>query len=99
MTDTDYVKLVEYTEKLAMLEIPSEQKKEFAGQIGEILHFVEKLNSLDTSSVKATAHILPVENVTRKDEVKSQFSREDFLKLAPEHDGVFFKVPAVIQEA
>ena len=96
---TDYVKLVEYTEKLAMLSIPPEQKQEFADQIGKILHFVEKLNSLDTSSVQPTAHILPVENVTRPDEVKVQFTREDFLKLAPEQDGVFFKVPAVIQEA
>ena len=96
---TDNLKIVEYTQKLAMLEMPEAEKNAFADQIGKILKFVEKLNELDTRDVKPTAHILPLENVVRADEVKSLYRREDFLAIAPEHDGVFFKVPAVIQES
>lgn len=95
----DYEKIVDYTQKLAMLEIPPEAKAEFSKQIGRILQFIEKLNELDTTDVQPTAHILPVRNVTRPDEAKPSKDRGIYLAIAPDHDNVFFKVPAVIQES
>lgn len=95
----DYAKIVDYTEKLAMLSIPESEKKEFTAQVGKILEMIEKLNELDTGNIKPTSHILPVQNVTRPDESRPSMERGEFFRIAPDHDNVFFKVPQVIQES
>lgn len=92
----DSQEIVEYTQKLAMLEIPENEKTKFSEQISKILKFVEKLNELDTSEVKPTSHILPVKNVMKKDEVIKSLDRQEYLKLAPKHNNEFFEVPNVI---
>ena len=92
----DSQKIVEYTQRLAMLEIPENEKAEFSVQISRILTLVEKLNELDTSDVKPTSHILPIQNVVKKDEVKQSLDREEYLKLAPRHNNEFFEVPSII---
>jgi len=90
--------IVDYTGKLAHLEISGEEKAEFCTQIGRILNFVEKLNELETRDIPPTAHILPVKNVTRPDTPTPSLARESFLNACPAHDGESLKVPHVIQE-
>ena len=90
--------IVEYSEKLAHIEIPQEQRSEFADQIGKILGFIEKLNELDTDNIEPTAHILPVENVTRKDEVKPSINQDKWLSQAPMHKDDCIKVPEIIKQ-
>ncbi len=91
-------KIVDYAAELARLEIPPDQKKQFSEQIGRILNLVEKLKELNTDHVPPTSHILPVQNVTRPDVHEKDWDRERFLKLAPDRQDEFFKVPAVMQE-
>jgi aspartyl-tRNA(Asn)/glutamyl-tRNA(Gln) amidotransferase subunit C len=97
-TMSESKEIVNHIEKLALLEISPEEKDVFSEQIGKILKFVEKLNELDTAQIKPTSHILPVQNVTRKDTPYPSISRENILKLAPESNSEFFLVPPVIQE-
>jgi aspartyl-tRNA(Asn)/glutamyl-tRNA(Gln) amidotransferase subunit C len=91
--------IVSHVEKLARLRIPDSERERFADQLGSILDMVAKLDELDTTDVSPTAHILSLNNVMRPDVPHPSLDRETILKLAPDTDGPFFKVPTVIQES
>ncbi|WP_243547123.1 Asp-tRNA(Asn)/Glu-tRNA(Gln) amidotransferase subunit GatC [Pseudodesulfovibrio tunisiensis] len=87
---------VDKVARLARLDLPREKVELFAGQLGDILDYMDKLGELDTSDVDPMYS--PVEHTTvlRKDEVKKEYSREDVLSNAPEQDGQFFVVPRIV---
>jgi aspartyl-tRNA(Asn)/glutamyl-tRNA(Gln) amidotransferase subunit C len=89
---------VEHVARLARLELSEAEKEQFTGQLNEILHFVEKLNQLDTSSVEPTAHAIPVSNVFRPDRVTPSLDPELALANAPDRMDNFFKVPKVLED-
>ncbi len=64
----------------------------------DLVVFVEQLNALDTSGTAPLMHMGDAVNVLRADEVNGSISREAALQNAPESDGVFFKVPKVINK-
>jgi len=88
---------VVYIAKLSRLDIDDSDLDKYVPQLQQILQYIEKLNELDTSSVEPTAHVLPLRNVTREDEVNESLSNEDAMKSAPEVENGFFKVPPVIE--
>jgi aspartyl-tRNA(Asn)/glutamyl-tRNA(Gln) amidotransferase subunit C len=65
--------------------------------LNNILEYFDKLSELNTENVEPLAHILPVQNVMRDDEVKSSFDQETALKTAPKHDRGHFVIPKVIE--
>ena len=87
---------VRHVARLARLALPEEKLQKFAGQLEPILHYVEKINQLDTAGVEPMAHALPVKNVLRPDVAEPAMPLEKTLQNAPETDGPFFKVPKVI---
>ena len=89
---------VEHIAKLAKLEFTDAEKEKFTHQMNQILEYMEKLNSLDTSTVEPLSHVIELRNVFRADEVKPGVSTEDALKNAPAKNEQFFKVPKVIGE-
>lgn len=89
---------VEYIARLARLELNDTEKEEFTGQLNEILSYVDKLNQLDTSSVEPTAHVIPVHNVFRKDEIKPSLDPELVLANAPDRIDNYFKVPKILED-
>jgi len=88
---------IEYVARLARLELDDGSRAYFSSQLKEILEYVRKLNELDTSEVEPLAHILPLENVWRKDEVKESLSRKEVFLNAPKHKAGMFIVPKVIE--
>lgn len=90
-------KLISRLEHLARLELSDAERSHIQKDLNNILNMVEKLNELDTKNVAPLVYINEEGNVWREDEVKGQISREDALKNAPDHDGVFFRVPKVIE--
>jgi aspartyl-tRNA(Asn)/glutamyl-tRNA(Gln) amidotransferase subunit C len=54
------------------------------------------LDELDTSSIPPTAQVIPLTNVMREDEHGPSLPREAVLANAPQADGEFFRVPAVL---
>ena len=88
---------VERVARLARLRLSEEEKEEFRQQLDEILLYMEKLDKLDTEGVEPLAHILPLHNVLRKDEVKPGLERDEVLKNAPAHRYGLFQVPPVIE--
>ena len=88
---------VEYVARLARLELTPAEKELFAGQMGAILGYVEKLKGLDTEGIIPTSHAVPMENSFREDVVFSSIGLEKALSNAPERAGSFFAVPKVIE--
>ncbi|MCR4429986.1 MAG: Asp-tRNA(Asn)/Glu-tRNA(Gln) amidotransferase subunit GatC [Tepidanaerobacteraceae bacterium] len=89
---------VDHVANLARLYLSEEEKAEMTEKLNSILDYMEKLNELDTTNVEPTAHVIPIKNVFRQDEVRESLSLEETLKNAPDRDGSFFRVPRVIEE-
>lgn len=90
------IKTIEYAAELSRLELSAEEKEAYAHQLSDILDYVEKINSLDTSSVEPTDHVLDNFNVLRKDEVKEGFSYDELAANAPRFEDGHFIVPKII---
>jgi len=87
---------VEHIAKLAKLSLSEDEKKSYAKQLGDILEYVEKLDELDTESVKPLSHVMDIANAFREDKPGQSLDQKDALSNAPNSDGEFFKVPKVI---
>ncbi|HYG75623.1 MAG TPA: Asp-tRNA(Asn)/Glu-tRNA(Gln) amidotransferase subunit GatC [Planctomycetota bacterium] len=83
--------------KLSRLALSAEETQMYTEQLGKILHYVEKLNAVDTSKVEPMITAAASGNVFRKDEVRPCLKREEALAAAPEQDDEFFRVPPVIE--
>lgn len=88
---------VEHVARLARLELSEEEKKLFAGQMGAILGYVEKLNELDTDGILPTSHAVPMENAFREDVAWPSIGIEKALLNAPDRVESFYRVPKVIE--
>jgi aspartyl-tRNA(Asn)/glutamyl-tRNA(Gln) amidotransferase subunit C len=88
---------VEGVALLSRLEIPESQIETTTGQLNAILEYVDVLNKVDTEGVEPTAHVLPLQNVLRCDDVKPSLPRELALANAPEQENGYFKVPKVTE--
>jgi aspartyl-tRNA(Asn)/glutamyl-tRNA(Gln) amidotransferase subunit C len=88
--------LIENLSNLARLKFDDSEKEEIKKDLQRMITFVEKLNELDTTGVEPLLHMSNAINVLREDVLQGSISREEALKNAPETDGVYFKVPKVI---
>lgn len=90
--------LVDKLATLARLSFDATEKEAIKNDLQKMIHFVEKLNELDTAGVEPLLHMSDNINVLRADEVKGSITREAGLKNAALHDEQFFKVPKVIKK-
>jgi aspartyl-tRNA(Asn)/glutamyl-tRNA(Gln) amidotransferase subunit C len=65
-------------------------------ELNMILHYVDKLNEVDTEGVEPLNTIHDQINVLRADVAHTPISNEEALKNAPDKQDRFFKVPKVI---
>ena len=85
-----------YVADLARLDLDSEMIDKFAGQIGTILDYVDKLNQVDTDGIRPTSHAISLTNAFREDEPIEHLEREQVLANAPEKEDGNFVVPKVV---
>lgn len=91
--------------ELANLELSSDEESRMQRDLNAILVHIAQLNELDTSTVEAMAQVseilalqpLPPIETLRADEVRPSLERSVVLAGAPESNGVFFKVPKVLE--
>ncbi|MBK7873409.1 MAG: Asp-tRNA(Asn)/Glu-tRNA(Gln) amidotransferase subunit GatC [Saprospiraceae bacterium] len=90
--------LISRLENLARLELSEEERTRLMKDLNNILTMVEKMDELDTENVAPLIYINESEEIhaLREDEIAHQVSREDALRNAPKEDGVYFRVPKVI---
>ena len=63
-----------------------------------MIEFVDKLGEVDVEGIEPLMHMSDATNRLREDEVKGSVSREEAMKNAPESDGIYFRVPKVINK-
>jgi aspartyl-tRNA(Asn)/glutamyl-tRNA(Gln) amidotransferase subunit C len=82
---------------LAKLNISEDEIGLYTEQLNAILEYAGMLNSLDTKDIIPTAHVLPLKNVFREDEIRPCLSRDEALANAPKVEEGMFRVPRVIE--
>jgi len=82
---------------LSRLEIPTEDMEQVTGELNAILDYMLVLNRVDTTGIEPTAHVLPLKNVMRPDQVAPSLPRELALANAPEQEEGYFKVPKIME--
>lgn len=100
---------VTYVADLAYLELTDEERPRLLKDLNAILGYIERLNELDTAGVEPMAQVAsryvastPGEHgafgyAMRADEATPSLPHDLALSNAPKSDGVFFKVPKVIE--
>jgi len=88
---------VDYVSKLSRLELEDDEKEELTKNLLDIIEFADKLTELDTRDVPALDHILPIQNVFRKDEVEASFEVDKLMKSAPKVHENYFYVPKTVE--
>jgi aspartyl-tRNA(Asn)/glutamyl-tRNA(Gln) amidotransferase subunit C len=102
---------VAYVADLANLELSAEERNGMLRDLNSILDYVERLNELDTSKVEAMAQVSSRDDDSKqgserfahayRDDVpeglRKSLSQEAALENAPDSDGIFFRVPKVIE--
>jgi len=89
---------VERIAALASLELTDDEVGMFTRQLGEILSFARQIQTVDTTGVPPTSHVLAGEPVDRDDEPVPSLDRARALAGAPSAapDKGLFRVPRVI---
>lgn len=92
---------VEHVAELAKLQFDDEELSKFTTQLGSIIDMFEDLQAVDTDGVEPMTSPTDRVSVMREDKAikSSKEEQEALLKNAPETDGGYIKVPAIIDES
>jgi len=83
--------------RLARLGLTESEIDRFGEQLSNILENFEVLQQVDTTDVPPTAQSIPLQNVTKGDEVTASLPPSQILANAPQREGDFFRVQAVLE--
>ena len=82
---------------LARLGLTETEVDKLGEQLSNILENFEVLQQVDTSDVPPTAQSITLQNVVRNDEVAPSLPQSQVLANAPQKEGDFFRVRAVLE--
>ena len=88
---------VSYVAALAQLRLDDAAQERLVREMGDILAYMDKLNSLNTDGVEPMMHALEMTNVLRDDKTGAPLSHEDALMNAPVDNGDYFIVPKILE--
>jgi aspartyl-tRNA(Asn)/glutamyl-tRNA(Gln) amidotransferase subunit C len=88
---------VKWVAHLSRLELSQDDLTKLGGQLSDILEYVNQLQEVNTDGVEPMAHPLPVQNVFREDVLQPSLPAATALANAPERQGDFYSVPAVLE--
>ena len=83
--------------KLSKIKIDDDKLSSLSKDLGSILNFIDRLQSLDTEEVDPTSNSLDQSLVMRDDIAINKNSANEILENAPEKELDFFSVPKVIE--
>jgi aspartyl-tRNA(Asn)/glutamyl-tRNA(Gln) amidotransferase subunit C len=82
---------------LARIEVPEAEQDRLAGELSQILGWIEQLGEVDTAEVEPLRAVMPIRRHWRADEVTDGGRAAEVLRNAPSaHDG-YFVVPKVVE--
>ena len=83
---------------LARVALTEEEITRFSEQLSNLLENFEILQQVDTADILPTAQSIALQNVVSADEAASSLPTDQVLANAPQKEGVFFRVRAVLEE-
>ncbi len=83
---------------LARLGLSEADIETFRHQLSDILENFEALKQVDTSDLPPTTQTIALQNVLRPDEPRPSCPVEEILANAPQREGDFFKIKAVLED-
>ncbi len=83
--------------RLARLGLSEAEIDRMGEQLSDILENFEILKQVDTSDIPPTAQSITLQNVVRDDEIAPSLPQDQVLANAPQRDGNFFRVRAVLE--
>ena len=69
---------------LSRLKLSEEEAGRMAGELEQILSYMDVLDGLDTSGAEPMSHIVPLKNVLREDETAGQST---YIREHPDNQG------------
>ena len=102
MTQKVSLEDVERVAELAHLKLAADETPRMVQDLNAILDYVAELNELDTSGVAPLAQVSELEGADgagslREDAPRPSLPSAVVMAESPDTDGVFFKVPKVIE--
>jgi len=82
---------------LARLGLTEAEVERFREQLSNILENLEILQQVDTIGIPPTAQSITLQDVVRDDEVAESLPQGQILANAPQKEGGFFRVRAVLE--
>ena len=82
---------------LSRLKLSEEEAGRMAGELEQILSYMDVLDGLDTAGTEPLSHVFPLKNVLRPDETAPSADRAALLAGAPAADGESFLVPKAVE--
>lgn len=83
---------------LARLGLTEEEVDRLSEQLSNILENFEILQQVDTTDVPPTAQSIALQNVVSDDAIAPSLPSNEVLANAPQKEGDFFRVRAVLEE-
>ncbi|MEZ6066009.1 MAG: Asp-tRNA(Asn)/Glu-tRNA(Gln) amidotransferase subunit GatC [Planctomycetaceae bacterium] len=82
--------------RLARLKLSDEEVATYTRQLGQVLHYIDMLEELDTTGIEPMAHAIELHNVLRADELEPSLPPEAALANAPQANASYFLVPSIL---
>ena len=92
------VQTVEHLADLARIALPPAEITPLSSELDSILHNIAKVSEVASDDVPATSHPIPINNVTRPDEIADVLTLEEALANAPEAAEGMFRVSSILGE-
>lgn len=89
---------VQHLAGLARIALTEAEIESLTSELGSILTNIAKVSEVATADVPATSHPIPINNVTRPDEIADVLTREQALANAPEASDGMFRVSSILGE-
>jgi aspartyl-tRNA(Asn)/glutamyl-tRNA(Gln) amidotransferase subunit C len=89
---------VAHVASLARIDLTDAELDRLAGQLDQIVGWVQQVSEVAATDVAAMSHPLPLVNVTRSDEVRASLSAQSALAGAPAAEDQRFSVPRILDE-
>ncbi|PWE33750.1 Asp-tRNA(Asn)/Glu-tRNA(Gln) amidotransferase GatCAB subunit C [Maritimibacter sp. 55A14] len=83
--------------KLARIEVAEADLPQLAGELSNILTFMEQLNEVDVEGVEPMTSVTPMRLKRRRDEVTDGGYPDKVLSNAPDAREGFYAVPKVVE--
>ncbi len=89
---------VQHLADLARIALSDDEIARLTSDLDSILHHIAKVSEVAGDDVPATSHPIPINNVTRPDEVADVLTLEQALSNAPDAADGMFRVSSILGE-